>query len=463
MPITGQSAPSRGFYTIVLLALVLLAISIPATALRVEGMKIQLDVEAGKTYTYPMAVSSNADEPAMDVAIDVMGIGNYPAGSYKALSPAEDTGLYSARSFVTAETTRVHLNPGDRHPFNLTIRVPPDVGNGGRYAMILIHPVSAQGTAQGAGVSTALIASVLLTVQGSNLIRTGSITNLQVDEAPGGRSLEAQTTIRNTGNYHYYGTLVNITITDTSGRVVATGSTPPSFFSLFPGNEITLAAPISSALAPGSYTLKSEARIADGLMFLDSRTVPVTIASGYTPPFKESSIDLAPDRAGTLATQGGEVTILFPQGSVISPVHVTVEPVTGDLAPAPPLATAGSTSFVVGGVTGLLSKDATVKVKYTADDLKATRGDPSHLVIARWDADKSQWTLLPTASDASAKTLTITTNRLGTMAVMGSEQSPAATQTIPAGTSSQGTPWPDAPVTGVAISAALILWLAGKK
>jgi len=157
--------------------------------------------------------------------------------------------------------------------------------------------------------------------------------------------------------------------------------------------------------------VKSEARIAEGAVPLDSRNAPLTITEPYVPPFQESSADLVPEREAILATPGGEVTIRFPRGSVISPVHVTVKPPMGTLPEAPVPAKAGTTALTLEGITGLLTMDATVVVKYTADDLKAADGDPSRLSLARWDADKSRWTLLPTTVDQGERTLTAGTNR----------------------------------------------------
>jgi hypothetical protein len=445
----------RGLYAILILSLVLPGLVPPSRALQVEGMRIIMDVQPGKTYIFPMAVSISGSEAPMDVAIDVVGLGNYPGGSLKEVSPADDRGAYSARPFINVSAAAVHLKPGGRFPFNATIRVPRNTGNGGRYAGILIHQLPGPGTQSGAGVTTALLASVLLTVQGSNLTHTGSITDLQVGKVVSGMPVEVRTTLRNSGNHHYSGTLVNVTVSDAAGKVVATGSAPPLLFSLIPGNEVTLTAPLSAPLAPGSYTVKSEARIAEGAVPLDSRTAPLTITEPYVPPFQESSADLVPEREAILATPGGEVTVRFPRGSVISPVHVTVKPPMGTLPEAPVPAKAGTTALTLEGITGLLTMDATVVVKYTADDLKAAEGDPSRLSLARWDADKSRWTLLPTTVDQGERTLTAGTNRLGIMEVLGSPPPGAAA-------TPGRIPGPDAIAT-VSVASAALLFLGRRR
>ena len=73
---------------------------------------------------------------------------------------------YSARSFINLSATLVHLKPGDRYPFSATIHVPAGAANGGLYAAILIDPVQAQGSVAGAGVTTAMLVPVMLTLPG---------------------------------------------------------------------------------------------------------------------------------------------------------------------------------------------------------------------------------------------------------------------------------------------------------
>jgi hypothetical protein len=188
-------------------------------------------------------------------------------------------------------------------------------------------------------------------------------------------------------------------------------------------------------------------------VLLDSKTVPLTIEKAYVPPFQETAVDLVPDKEATLATPGGEVTISFPAGSVLAPVHVTVKPVAGTLPQVPSPATAGPTSLSVEGLTGLLSADATVTVRFTADDLAAAGGNPSRLYLARWDAGKNQWTFLPTTVDSVKKTLTVMTNQLGAMEVVSSPQPPAGAAAAPA-----KFPWPDAMVSVAVVSTAILLW-----
>ena len=69
-------------------------------------------------------------------------------------------------------------------------------------------------------------------------------------------------------------------------------------------------------------------------------------------------------------------------------------------------------------MSGLLAKDASVTVKYTSEDLTAAKGNAGKLVLARYDRTDSGWTLLPTSVDKNAMTLTASTNRFSTWAVI---------------------------------------------
>ena len=118
----------------------------PAAALKVEGAKIMLDVVPDTNYIFPMAVSINPTDPASDYAVDVLGFGqSVDGGSYTPLTAADDTGAYSARALVTVDSPVIHIDPGQRKAFNATIRVPQNIGDGGRYALIHIHPAATGG------------------------------------------------------------------------------------------------------------------------------------------------------------------------------------------------------------------------------------------------------------------------------------------------------------------------------
>jgi hypothetical protein len=275
---TREPSQTRQVVTAALGTILLSTLLIPAVpALHVDGVMILMDVQPGKTYLSPMGVSIDGKDPATDIAVDVMGFGQSGDGTYLGISPASDASPYSARSFVSVEAPAVHLDPGGSRSFNATIRVPEGVGSGGRYATIYIHPQASPAGGAGSGVVTAVLVPVMLTVAGTTLDETGTITDIRAGEPVEGQPVVILTTLKNTGNHHYYGAFVEVTVTDPTGKLVSAGSTKPSVWALIPGNGMTFRIPVTAVLTPGSYTVKAEARRAEGTVLLDTRTVALPI------------------------------------------------------------------------------------------------------------------------------------------------------------------------------------------
>jgi hypothetical protein len=405
-------------HTIIIIALLLVAalVTAPAVALKVEGAKIMLDVKPGTNYIFPMAVSISSEDTASEYAIDILGFGqSLDAGSYQGLQPGEDTGPYSARSLVSLPSLTVHLQPGERKEFNATIRVPSNVGDGGRYAVILIHP-AVTGTGQ-AAFATAVLVPVLLTVEGSKLVETGEITSVSVGEVVAQKPITVATVLRNTGNHHYYGAVNRLTVTDAAGRQAATATSEPFPRAVIPGQSVRFETGINTGLPIGTYMVKSTMTLQDGTV-LDEESSSFTVQEEYIPPFEEASVTVSAESAAVLATPGGEITVRFPQGAFLAGGTVSVVPYRDDLPPLPAGVKAVSTVFSVDGVMGLLAKDATVSVRYSDADLKAAGNSAQKLALARYDRSDSAWTVLPTTVDYGARTLTATTNRFSTWAVV---------------------------------------------
>jgi len=393
----------------------------PAAALKVEGSKIMMDVVPGQTYIFPMAISITSTDAAADYAVDVLGFGQSLAGgSYIPLAAAADTSPYSARPFVSVDSPVIHLAPGQRTAFNATIRVPQNVGDGGRYALIYIHP-TATGSGQQASINIAVTVPVMLTIQNSKLTQTGSITGVSVGTIVAGQPITVSTTLENTGNLHYYGIVNQVKVTDATGNVVGTAASAPAVRAMIPGQSVMFDTPLSTPLNVGTYTVESEMMLNSTV--LDSKSTSITVNQAYIPPFQNANVTISPNSPATLSVPGGTISISFPQGSVLSQTTVTVSPYTGTLPALPAGATAGSTVFSVDGLNGLLASDATVTVKYSTADLAAANNDASKLVLGRYDS--TAWTLLPTTVDQNAMTLTASTNRFSTWAVIAAQSPPS--------------------------------------
>jgi len=362
-----------------------------------------------------MNISTNPGDPPMDLVVDVLGLGQSLQQSNTGLLPEKDTSPYSARTFITVSPQKFHLEPGASQEVKATIAVPQDAGMGGRYAMITIHnaPTGSGSTL----IVTAISVPMVITLTGSGATKTGAITKLTVADLIPGQPIKIITELKNTGNSHYK-VKTNVSITDSAGKVVATGGTDASSRSIVPPFTGAYDVNIATPLPVGTYTITSVASRDDGTV-LDTKTIPYEIKSPYIAPLDEVTVTLSPKSPAELISTDGRVVVNFPAGAVFSDVNVTLKPFSNDKLPAAPQgATLGATSFRVDGLTGLLSKDATVLVKYSSADLAAAGSDVSKLALARYDDSENKWTILPTTLDKGSLTLSSATNRFSIWTVM---------------------------------------------
>jgi hypothetical protein len=407
------------------------------------------NISAGGTATHKITIYLDPSEEAADVGVEVYGFGQDLQKSYITLDQAHDDKPNSARSYITLDNSTVHLKPGDRQVVNAKISIPSNVGSGGRYALIYVHALPGKGKT----VTTAILIPVMITISGTTPTETGSITDLSVGDVILGQPITITTTLKNTGNYHYYHTINVVEIHDNNGKIIENYSTEPSMSAIIPGNTVTyMATPELQNLPVGSYTADSKICLENGKV-LDEKTTTFTVKKNYIPPLTESNITLIPGSTGTLTSSDGRYSISFPQGAVLGDAVVTLKPYQKDkLQKAPTNAKLGATSFEITGLTGLLNKEATVHVKYSDDDLAVAGGDASQLKLAYFDAAQSVWVILPTQVDTGTSTLTTSTNHLSVWAVMASSSTTGSQSSASA---SSNTPTNSTPVSLITLLASL--------
>jgi hypothetical protein len=397
--------------------LILCFISIsPVAGIKVLGSKYMSSISPGDTVVHTMTVSTGTDDPPMDMQVDVWGFGQTLQKSYTSLPPSADTSPYSARGFITLSSSSFHLNPGESKEITANIAIPTTVGNGGRYALITIHnaPLGNGSTA----IVTAISVPVMITIAKSNLLQTGTIADVTVGDIVPGQPIRFTTSLKNTGNIHYYDTKNIVNITDSIGKEMAGAATDPSPYAIIPSFTVKYDLNLDTPLPPGTYTATSKVSLGDGTV-LDTKTTSFEVPANYIPPIQAANVKLTAKSSAVLASPDGRVTIEFPAGAVFSDTDVSIKPLAKDQAPAPSTGMApASTFFIVGGINGLLAKDATLIVKYSSADLEAARSDVSKLVLGRYDDADNKWTILPTTLDKSALTLSTVSNRFGTWGVM---------------------------------------------
>ena len=207
-----------------------------------------------------------------------------------------DKSPYSARPFITIDGPTVTLESGGRADVTATITVPADAKDGGRYAIILVHPAASASGAP-AAFATAVAIPVILTVKGGSIKETGEILALEPSVVGSETPFDVVMTFRNSGNYHYSGAKNSITITETSGKVVATGVTAPFSRAIVPGNSVELSCTIENGLPQGTYQMISRVEKQDGKLLAEktvmlqvgnpstAQVTPVAPSKGFLPGF----------------------------------------------------------------------------------------------------------------------------------------------------------------------------------
>jgi len=397
--------------------------------LRVSGAVCEGEVVPGESYIHKMTVSTREDDSAMDIQIDVMGWGQSLQGIARALQASEDTSSYSAREYITVEPDLFHLEPGQSQEVVASIRIPRDVGSGGRYAIIYVHSAPA-GEGQVAVVS-AINTLVLLTIKDSQIVHEGRISEFTVGEVVSGQSIDMLTIFQNTGNHHFK-IKGELTISDSRGEVLDTINIPLTPSSILPAmsRELESSFAPKGELPSGEYSIAMKVMLDDNTI-LDEAQSTFEVGGTYTPPpatveMEKSStppvptaVLVTPGSPATLETEDKSIQVRFPQGSVTGQAEVSVQIYSPGQLPEPPSGFEfGATFFRVDGLSGLLAKEATLTFKYSTADLAQADGNASRLALARWDEANSEWTVLKTEVNEEAMTLTTTTNQLSIWAVM---------------------------------------------
>ena len=449
-----------------------------SAGLNVGAAKLLRDAAPGSVINFPIPISTDASDAPMDMLVDVLGFGQALDMGYTLLSPAQDTSAHSARPFITLDKTSVHISPGSTETVTAVISIPANAGPGGLYALISVHPGGQGQTIQSAysipimitvagqpvtetgsilGISSSGPVSVLTTFMNTgnhhyyntvNSVTVKDTSGRTVGDVTGsptlfaiipGATVQYETMLRTVVPPGTYSVDSKVTLTDGTllaertatvtfaapSQSVYAAATPASSQSFSTGAAGAAGSGGANIMLPGG-TPAAGAEAAGGAPAAGSQgTGAAAVAAGAgsagssAVSYEKSSLKLTPKSQGVLESTNKQVSITFPSGSVIGDTDVTAQQVTAaQIPPAPSNVKPAVTCFQVNGLSGLLSKDATITVRYTQGDLDAAGGDASRLVLARWDEGDTTWTIMPTTVDTKALTLTVTTNRLSTWAVM---------------------------------------------
>jgi len=264
-----------------------------APSLSIEGALADISLSPGQTYIHKMTITNGADT-ALDILVEARGFGQTLDGSNIELTSEEDNSPYSARQYITGiDKPSFHLEPGGSEVINATIQVPQSISPGTRYAIIYVHSLP---TGEGkVGYIVAADVPVILTVPGSTLQETGSITDLTVPEIKSGQPLQVLTTFKNTGNYHYK-VKNQVIITDESGATVSNNTSTLTSSSLVPTySRLFTVAPTlpdaASGLPAGNYNVLSKIMLDDSTV-LATKQASFSVSESYQrlPGLCENSI-----------------------------------------------------------------------------------------------------------------------------------------------------------------------------
>jgi hypothetical protein len=264
-----------GLLAACLLVQLLLVNAIPVLAagprLSVSGALLEWDLNPGESYVHTIGLTAPS---AMDVSINLAGLGHALDGGIDPLTPQEDTGLFTARPFISLNKTSLHLEPDVKQEVKATISLPAGIAPGERYADVFI--MQADTDSEGVGVLVGTNIPIIIKTPGYTPVRTGSITGLSIPTTYTGKTLDIKTTFNNTGNCRITSAKNKVRIKDSSNNIKWQNEIEISSPSLLPNFPRLMDIKNNTGLNTGSYTLTSEITQADGTL-LDTRTINFTV------------------------------------------------------------------------------------------------------------------------------------------------------------------------------------------
>jgi len=242
-------------------------------------------VEAGQLFTHTVTIQSGANDPELEMIVDIGGLGQNLDGSYCILSGSDDISKYSARDFIKEiDLTSFVLQPGTdgAQPVTAIIKVPDDVDPGTYYGAIYIHSKPTGDTQ--VGVVLAAYVPIVLTVPGAQQDLNGQIIEMSMSEITAGEIITVDTVVQNEGNY-YFKAKERITLKDEAEETIAQTLTNLTSSSIIPDNSFrfSVALPLSEGLTEGTYFVESEILTENGDI-IDTREIEFSLENDYEIP-----------------------------------------------------------------------------------------------------------------------------------------------------------------------------------
>lgn len=254
------------FYTYGFIALLFLMMLGPVEAsLSVSGAILATNVTPGQHISHLIYVSIDESDPPLDLRVDLNEFGQDLYGANDNLRANLDMSPCSARPFLRIDPSSFRLEAGEMQEVVLEGDLPKDVGEGGRYALVNINSLP-KNIGNLGSVAISMDVPILLTIEGTEQIKIGEITDLLMDRPASGRPQNVSVIMKNTGNCHYKA-YVKASLVDGEGEILASASTPPSITSIIPPTsrlfELSLA-PIP--MDHGTYYVNATVELENGMI-----------------------------------------------------------------------------------------------------------------------------------------------------------------------------------------------------
>ena len=227
----------------------------------------------GGHVSHNLVSTLSSDEPApVNLSVDILDWYQNQDGANLGLKDNPEIAPYSAKKILSVSPRNFSISPGKSQ--NIKIEADMPAGEGGRYAIIFVHTLPKLGKGgQGVAITVGMNTLVLLTISGSELIKTGEIDNLTLQEPISAKQQNISMTFKNTGNYHYP-VNASATLKDAKGSVLATASTAVRS-SIIPTAKRMIKFSIvpESLLKPGTYTAEVNVTLKDGTLLATKKTL----------------------------------------------------------------------------------------------------------------------------------------------------------------------------------------------
>jgi len=261
-----------------LLLVVFISISVYASGFKIEGAIWKEKVSPGGSITKEINISIDPDDAETEFTIGVAGLEQTLQGINRPLSASNDTSPYTALPFISVSPVSFLLKPGGSQTVTAKADIPIDVGSGTRFAILSLRTIKAATSAEidgnrRVGVSTGSNIPVVLTINGSEFLMTGEITDLEIEDPISVANQNVSLILKNTGNTQYLAK-VKVQLKDEKNNSLVSSEMDsgvqaivPPFSRLF---ELSLVP--EASLEPGSYKIIVSAELEDGTV-LDTQEI----------------------------------------------------------------------------------------------------------------------------------------------------------------------------------------------